>query len=294
MAPVPPPAERDPADLADFGVVVLDKPAGPTSHQVSAWVRDLLEVDRAGHAGTLDPGVTGCLPVLTGRGTRIAGALSTAPKAYVAVLEAHGPLPTGWRDTLADFEGSIYQRPPRKSAVERRRRVRTIHAIDVLERRDRRVLLSVECEAGTYVRKLLHDVGLALGTGGHMADLRRVETGPFTDADLVTLHDLADAIAFWRDDGDAEGLEGVVRPAESALGHLPAVTIARSAAASVATGAPVYAPGVLEVADELAGRDDEPLVACYDPDGTAVCLGRLVGDPDADRGVAVDLERVLV
>lgn len=288
------PSTRDPEALIDFGVVVLDKPAGPTSHQVSAWVRDILGVDRAGHTGTLDPGVTGCLPVLTGRATRLAEALSTAAKAYVAVLEAHGPLPTGWRDTVASFEGPIYQRPPRKSAVQRRRRVREIRGIEVRERDGRRVLLDVECEAGTYVRKLIHDIGLALGTGAHMADLRRTATGPFTDRDLVTLHDLADAISFWRDGDDPNAPRSVVTPAEAALAHLPAVTIAPSAAESVATGAPVYAPGMLDGPADLETDAEDPLVACYVPNGAAVCIGRLVGDPSTERGVVVELERVLV
>ncbi|MFP4590570.1 MAG: RNA-guided pseudouridylation complex pseudouridine synthase subunit Cbf5 [Halobacteriales archaeon] len=293
MAGRPPPDARNPEELADFGVIPLDKPSGPTSHQVSTWVRDLLDVDRAGHAGTLDPGVTGCLPVLTGDATRLAGALSAAPKAYVAVLEVHGPLPEGWEATVARFEGPIYQRPPRKSAVERTRRVREIHRLEVLERTERHVLLAVECEAGTYVRKLCHDLGLALGTGGHMADLRRTQTGPFDDGDLVTLHDVADGVADWRSNGRTDWYEDAVRPAEAALAHLPQVTIAPSAAAAVATGAPVYAPGVLEAPAGL-DPDEAPLVACVEPDGAAVCLGRLVGDPGADRGVVVDLERVLV
>ncbi len=287
------PEDRSPEELCAFGVVVLDKPAGPTAHQVSAWVRDHLGVDRAGHTGTLDPGVTGCLPVLTGRATRLASVLSAAPKTYVAVLEAHDPLPTDWREILATFEGAIFQRPPRKSAVERNRRVREIADLTVLEYRDRHVLLRIECEAGTYVRKLIHDMGLALGTGAHMADLRRTATGPFSDRGLVTLHDLVDGIAFWRDDGDTDAVTGVVRPAEAALTQLPSVTIAPSAARSVATGAPVYAPGVIEVSDD-ADPAGEPLVACYVPNGAAVCLGRLVADPAAETGTVVALERVLV
>jgi tRNA pseudouridine55 synthase len=315
MALRDPPGERSPAALLSFGVVNLDKPPGPSAHQVAGWVRDAVSaaleggteshgpIDRVAHGGTLDPKVTGTLPMLLGDAARCAQAFDDSPKEYVAVLELHGPAPTDFEATLSAFEGRLYQKPPRKSAVRRRLRVREVHGIDVLDRRERRVLLRVGCDAGTYVRKLCHDVGLALGTGAHMGDLRRTAAGTFDDSTLSTMEDLVDALAFW-DGGDEEAVAAVVEPAERALAGLPRVTIARSAAREVAEGAPVYAPGVLDVAAaeraavtgdrRPAPRGDGEPVACYTPDGSAVCLGRFVGDPGADSGVAVDLERVLV
>ncbi|GAB3315627.1 RNA-guided pseudouridylation complex pseudouridine synthase subunit Cbf5 [Haloplanus rallus] len=284
-----PPGDRSLDDRLAFGVVNLDKPPGPSAHQVAGWVRDMAGVDRAAHAGTLDPKVTGCLPTMLGDATRLAPVFLEGRKEYVAVLELHGSPPADLEDILAEFEGDIYQKPPRKSAVSRRLRTRRVHALDLLETRDRQALVRIECASGTYVRKLCHDLGLALGTGAHMGDLRRTATDPFDDRDLVTLHDLADALAF-AEAGDETPLREVVAPAERVLDDLPAVTIAPSAAEQVATGAPVYAPGVLDADD--APRD--ALVACVTPDGSAVCLGRLVGDPGAESGVVVDLERVLV
>jgi tRNA pseudouridine55 synthase len=312
----PAPDDRSVPELLAFGVVNLDKPPGPSAHQVAAWARDLAAdavaaagdadaaavVDRAAHAGTLDPKVTGCLPLMLGDATRLAQAFDDARKRYVAVLELHRSAPADLDATVAEFEGPLLQKPPRKSAVRRRLRTRTVYGLDVLEREDRRALLAIDCEAGTYVRKLCHDLGLALGTGGHMGDLRRVGTGPFDDTDLVTMHDLVDALAVWREDGHEGPIREVVRPAEATLRQLPRVTVAPSAAAEVAEGAPVYAPGVVAVDPPAEGPDAgaepmpeaEPLVACVVPNGTAVCLGRLVGDPDADHGVTVALERVLV
>lgn len=287
-----PPDERDPSDLLEFGVVNLDKPAGPSAHQVAAWVRDACEVDRAAHAGTLDPKVTGCLPILTGTATRAAQVFDDSRKRYVSVLELHGPAPTDLESTLSEFEGPLYQKPPRKSAVARRLRVRTIYELTALEIETRRALLDVECESGTYIRKLCHDLGLALGTGANMGDLRRTKTGTFDDTTLVTLHDLVDGLAFWREDGDDELLRAVVQPAERALAHLPRLTVAPSAARAIADGAPVYAPGVIE--HDLDDTDRGELVVCYTPDDAAVCLGHLVGDPDDERGEVVSLERVLV
>jgi H/ACA ribonucleoprotein complex subunit 4 len=284
-----PPRTRSLADRLAFGVVNLDKPPGPSAHQVAGWVRDLAGVDRAAHAGTLDPKVTGCLPVMLGDATRLAPVFLEGRKEYVAVLELHGRPPADMETVIAEFEGDVYQKPPRKSAVARRLRSRRIHDLRVLETRERQVLLRIECASGTYVRKLCHDLGLALGTGAHMGALRRTATDPFDDCDLVTLHDLADALVF-AEDGDEEPIREVVAPAERVLDDLPAVTIAPSAAEQVATGAPVYAPGVID-AD---AADENALVACFTPNGSAVCLGRLVGDPNADSGVVVDLERVLV
>jgi tRNA pseudouridine55 synthase len=317
----PAPEERSVPELLAFGVVNVDKPPGPSAHQVAAWARDLADdalavaagdeddrrtvVDRAAHAGTLDPKVTGSLPLLLGDATRLAQAFDDARKEYVAVLELHRSAPSDLAETIAAFEGPLLQKPPRKSAVSRRLRTRTVHELDLLEREDRRALLRISCEAGTYVRKLCHDLGLALGTGANMGALRRTATGTFDDRSLVTMHDYADALAVWREDGHEGPLREIVQPAERTLRHLPRVTVAPSAARQVATGAPVYAPGVLGIEAPREGLgegvepqprkgEEAPLVTCYVPSGTAVCLGRFVGDPDAERGVVVDLERVLV
>ncbi len=285
-----PPSERSPTELLNFGVVNLDKPPGPSAHQVVAWLRDMAGLDRAAHAGTLDPKVTGSLPVLLGDATRMAQVFDDAVKEYVAVLELHDEPPADLQERIDEFEGPIYQKPPRKSAVVRQLRVREIYELDVLEVRDRQALLRVRCESGTYIRKLCHDIGLTLGTGAHMGDLRRTATSTFDDRSLVTMHDLADALTWWDEDDRAEPLRDLVQPAERALEDVPAVTIASGAAESVATGAPVYAPGVIECEYEPDGQ----LVACYTPAGAAVCIGHLVGDPDAESGLVVDLERVLV
>ena len=300
----PAPDDRSPRDRLSFGVVNLDKPPGPSAHEVTAWVRDAAGVSRAAHAGTLDPKVTGCLPILLGDATRLAQVFLEGAKEYVAVLELHRPAPADTAAVLAEFETELYQKPPRKSAVRRRLRTRTVHELELLDRQERQLLLRIRCESGTYVRKLCHDLGLALGTGAHMGDLRRTGTDPFDDTDLVSLHDLVDALAF-DDEGDPEPLASTVDPAERALRHLPRVVIADSAAREVAEGAPVYAPGVLSVAAPPApvtvgeqaatGPPAEgDLVACLTPDDSVVCLGTLVGDPAADAGEVVSLERVLV
>ena len=299
-----PPGDRSPDQLLAFGVVNLDKPPGPTSHQIADWVRRLVNeatgketVERVAHTGTLDPKVTGSLPMLLGDATRIAQVFDRATKEYVAVLKLQGTAPSDFEAVVSEFEGEILQKPPRKSAVKRELRTREIHELEILDREERRALLRVRCDAGTYIRKLCHDVGLALGTGAHMGDLRRTGTGQFDDSDLVTMEEFVDALAFWVENGDEEPLQGIVKPAEYALRTLPQVVIAPSAAREVAEGAPVYAPGVIgteaaELGDAGVARGE--LVVCITPGGAAVCLGTIVGDTDAESGTVVELERVLV
>lgn len=290
-----PPDDRRVDALLEFGVINLDKPPGPSAHQVAAWVRDATGQDRVAHGGTLDPKVTGCLPILLGDAARAARIFDDALKEYVAVLELHDSAPPDFESVVSEFEGDIYQKPPRKSAVKRQLRTRRIHALDVLEGEDRRALLRVRCASGTYIRKLCHDIGLALGTGAHMGDLRRTVTGQFDDRSLVSMHDLVDALAF-ADEGDEDQLRAAVQPAERALAHLPRLVVAPSAAAAIADGAPVYAPGVIEVrAGEVGGATptEGELVAVLTPNGSAVALGTLVGEPDAESGTVAELERVL-
>ncbi len=291
-----PPEERPVDALLSFGVVNLDKPPGPSAHQVAAWVRDATGQDRVAHGGTLDPKVTGCLPVLLGDAARAARIFDDAVKEYVAVLELHDSAPPDFERVVAQFEGDIYQKPPRKSAVKRQLRTRRIHDLEVLEQVERRALLRVRCASGTYIRKLCHDIGLALGTGAHMGDLRRTATGQFDDRSLVSMHDLVDALAF-AEDGDEGELRAAVRPAEEALVHLPRLVVAPSAAEAIADGTPVYAPGVIDAEPATVGETvpaQGELVGVFTPDGSAVALGTLVGEPDAESGTVADLERVLV
>jgi H/ACA ribonucleoprotein complex subunit 4 len=186
----------------EYGIVVLDKPSGPSSHQVAAWARDAVGAQRAGHAGTLDPKVTGMLVVALDSATRGLDLVREAGKEYVTELVVHRDVETRrLEDVMGGFLGDVLQMPPKRSAVKRRLRTRRIHSLDVLETSPRRALFRVHCEAGTYMRTLCHDIGMVLGTGAHMGDLRRTRVGAFPEDAMVTLHDLRDAVEWHREDG---------------------------------------------------------------------------------------------
>ncbi len=145
-----------------LGIINLDKPPGPTSHEIVAWVKRVLELRRTGHGGTLDPGVSGILPTALDDATKITQTLLPAGKEYICVMHLHGEVPQPrLEQVLYEFEGEIYQRPPLRAAVKRNLRTRRIYYIELIERGNRDVLMRVGCAAGTYLRKLCYDMSAA-------------------------------------------------------------------------------------------------------------------------------------
>ena len=291
------PYERPIEEYLRKGIINLDKPAGPTSHEVVAWVKKILNLKKAGHGGTLDPNVTGILPVALEDATKIVQSLLPAGKEYITVVQLHGDVPKGKLEkVIKEFEGPIYQRPPVRSSVKRRLRIRKIYYIDILEVENRNVLLRIGCQAGTYIRKIAHDIGEALGVGAHMRELRRTRTGPFKeDETLVTLHDIVDAYYFWKEDEDEEFLRKVIQPMEKGLEHLPHIWIRDSAVDAICHGANLAAPGVVKLHDGISPGD--LIVICTLKD-EAVALGKALFSSkemlEKTHGIIVDTERVLM
>ncbi len=283
------PGEREFEQHIELGVVPLDKPAGQTSRQAGEAVRRLLGASKAGHGGTLDPNVTGVLPVLLGRATKVASVLLRCDKAYEGGMHLHGDVDDGELEQgLQALRGTITQLPPVRSAVKRRERQREVYRFDVTERAGRDARFLVECERGTYVRKLVHDLGQELGCGAHMTWLRRTCAAGFGIADCVTLEQVSRACRR----GTARG---VVVPVERVLARLlPGVWIADGAVQPVCTGYPVAVPGIAALDDFGAGD----AVAIYTLKGEAVGIGEaLVGSQQllsAERGEAVKPVGVLM
>lgn len=285
-----------PEHMLEYGVINLDKPQGPTSHQVSAWVRNILNANQAGHGGTLDPRVTGVLPVALNRATKALGALLHGDKEYVGVLHLHQDVAESRvRDVFKDFIGPILQVPPVRAAVKRVKRTRRIYELEPLELERRDVLFRVKCEAGTYIRTLCVDIGEALAVGGHMVDLRRTRTGGFSEENSVTLQDVLDAHVCWQESGDVSHLEEVLLPMESLLSHLPSVTVKDSAIDAICHGANLAVPGIAKLDSDFgAGRT----VAILTQRGEGVAVGKTLiksGEVvEKDEGIAVEIQRVLM
>ena len=247
--------------LREGAFLLVDKPRGPSSHQVTAWVRDLLGVKLAGHAGTLDPNVSGLLWVGVGPALKLLPLVLEFPKRYIASVVLHGPVPARELErVLAEFTGPIYQTPPVRSAVKRERRVRTVHRLTLVETDGPRLLLDLTADSGTYVRTLAVDLGEALGLGGHMDELRRVGNGPFRERDAVPLATIADAAAA-RSAGDPAPLLALLHPIEEVWREFPAVVVKDGAASALAHGAGLASGGIFAVPRPFAEGARVALVA---------------------------------
>lgn len=289
------PGERTVKDLLRDGVVVIDKPSGPTSHQVTTWAKDIMGAEKAAHGGTLDPRVTGVLPVGVGTSVRAMDVLHYGTKAYVGVMRMHGNVDRRRLDAaVAEFTDEVFQTPPMRSAVKREQRTRRIHQLRVLEVSGRDVLFDVECDAGTYIRSLAVDMGDALAVGAHLQDLRRTRAGALTEKDAVQLHDLRDAMEAHKD-GDSSALASMLRPMEVLLSQVPKVEIKDSAVDAVCHGANVAMPGVVTVDQDILKGG---LVAVMTLSGEGVALGHaLMGAEEImkrSEGFAIDTSRVFM
>ncbi|KAA0002891.1 MAG: RNA-guided pseudouridylation complex pseudouridine synthase subunit Cbf5 [Thermoplasmata archaeon] len=289
------PRKRSVEELLENGVVIIDKPSGPTSHQVSAWVKEILGIQKAGHGGTLDPYVTGVLPIALQNATKAIGFLHSAEKEYVCVMRLHGSVDEKKiREVCAQFVGKIRQIPPKEAAVKRVEREREIYYLNVLEIKGRDVLFVVGCEGGTYIRVLCEDIGKKLGCGAHMHELRRTKSGFFDEDDAFTLHDLLDAYIFWKEDGDEE-IKNIIRPMEDLLRHLPCIVVRDSAVDAICHGADVAIPGIIQVD---TGIEEGTIVAIKTLKGEGVAVGKALMSTrqimEKDTGIAIDVTRVLM
>ncbi|MEA2584500.1 MAG: tRNA pseudouridine55 synthase [Thermomicrobiales bacterium] len=280
------------------GILVVDKPAGWTSHDVVARSRRLLGERHIGHAGTLDPAATGVLPLAVGDATKVLEYLSDASKTYLAeitfgvetdshdadgrvtrVASVDGLGSAEIEVALVPFAGEIEQVPPMHSAlkvggrrlyelaragveVERLPRQITIDELRLIDWQPPVATVLVDCSKGTYVRAIARDLGQAIGTGAHLSNLVRLRTGPFTLDEAWTLEELAEV------DFEAEWASVAVHPDE-AMRDRPVLVLASPATGIWTNG------GHLDAAD----GDDGP-VRVYDAEGTWLGVGRF----DAVRG----------
>jgi H/ACA ribonucleoprotein complex subunit 4 len=290
------PRSRPLKEYLETGVINLDKPPGPSSHEVVAWIKRLLSLERAGHGGTLDPKVSGVLPITLGRSTRVISFIMKSGKEYVGLMELHCETDPARLDSVAkEFTGPIYQLPPVRSAVKRALRIRNIYSIGMIEREGKYALLRVNCEAGTYIRKLFHDMGEVLGCGAHMRELRRVRAGPFKEESSVTLHSLLDAITLWKDSGDESLLRAIVSPIEESLWQFPKIVIRDSAVDALCHGANLASPGLLKVD---RGIKEGAMVTIMTLKGELVCFGRANLSSESmissDHGIVAKIDRTVM
>ncbi|POS74771.1 centromere/microtubule-binding protein cbf5 [Diaporthe helianthi] len=295
------PHMRDIRSYISSGVINLDKPSNPSSHEVVAWVKRMLRVEKTGHSGTLDPKVTGCLIVCVDRATRLVKSQQGAGKEYVAVVRFHDKVPGGRAEFARALElltGSLFQRPPLISAVKRQLRIRTIYQSKLIEFDNDRHLgvFWVSCEAGTYIRTLCVHLGLLLGVGAHMQELRRVRSGAMDEnKDLVTLHDVLDAQWQYDNNRDETYLRKVIQPLETLLVGYKRLVVKDSAVNAITYGAKLMLPGLLRYESEIEQHEEVVLITTK---GEAIAIGiammSAVEMTTCDHGVVAKVKRCIM
>ncbi|MEK6818480.1 MAG: RNA-guided pseudouridylation complex pseudouridine synthase subunit Cbf5 [Nanoarchaeota archaeon] len=226
-------------DLLNFSVINIDKPSGPTSFQVSNYVCKSFKLSKTSHMGTLDPLVSGVLPLTLGRACRLSSYLMHKDKEYVGIMRVHSEIPIKeLEEKIKSFIGKIMQLPPVRSSVKREEREREIKSFKILEIKGKDFLFKTEVQAGTYIRKLIHDLGEQIG-GAHMLELRRTKAGLFKEESAITLYEFDSLVAELKK-GNEEPLRKIVIPAEKVIKEiLPSYEISSNNLKKIFTGKPL-------------------------------------------------------
>lgn len=294
------PLRRTIKEYLHYGVMNLDKPANPSSHEVVAWIKRIMRVEKTGHSGTLDPKVTGCLIVCIDRATRLVKAQQSAGKEYVGIVRLHAALESEHTlyKAVETLTGQLFQRPPLIAAVKRQLRIRSIYKSKLIEYDSARHLgvFWVSCEAGTYIRTLCVHLGLLVGTGGHMQELRRVRSGCLSEADnLVTMHDVLDSQYVFDTTKDEGYLRRTVMPLEVVLTSYKRLVVKDSAVNAICYGAKLMSPGLLRFADNIETGDE---VVMLTTKGEAIATGIAQMNTSVmatvDHGVVAKIKRVIM
>lgn len=294
------PLNRSLSDYLSYGIINLDKPSNPSSHEVVAWIKKILRCEKTGHSGTLDPKVTGCLLVCLNRATRLVKSQQSAGKEYVCIVRFHSSVEgrSAVSRCLETLTGALFQRPPVISAVKRQLRVRSIYDTKLLDYDEKRNLAVfwAKCEAGTYIRTMCVHMGLLLGVGAHMQELRRVRSGCLSENDnMVTMHDILDAQYMLDNYRDESYLRRIISPLELLLTDLPRIVVKDSCVNAICYGAKLMIPGVLRFDN---GIDVGTEVVMMTTKGEAIAIGiaqmTTAVIASVDHGVVAIIKRVIM
>ncbi len=223
-------------ELLEFGIININKPSGPTSFDISDFVRKELGLRKTSHFGTLDPKVTGVLPIALNRACKLTGFFLGEDKEYIGIMKFHKEieLKEVKKAIKEKFIGKITQLPPVRSSVKRQEREREIKSFKILEKNGRDFLFKVECQGGTYIRKLVHDLGEFLKIKAHMLELRRIRAGIFKEKNVIDLYEFEKAIK------DEKFLKEIIIPAEIISELHPIIQIKKEFTDKILHGSPIH------------------------------------------------------
>ncbi|MEK6825347.1 MAG: RNA-guided pseudouridylation complex pseudouridine synthase subunit Cbf5 [Nanoarchaeota archaeon] len=236
------------SELLKFSIINIDKPSGPTSFQVSQYVKNLFKVNKTSHFGTLDPQVSGVLPVGLSRACRLNEVLMHRDKTYVGIMRLHMEVDAQkLKKTIQKFLGKIQQLPPVRSRVKRAIREREVKTFNILEQDEKDILFETQVQAGTYIRKLCDDMGKEIG-GAHMLELRRTHAGIFEEKTSRNLYEVEQAFKEYQQ-GNEKALRTMLIPGEIVTTLLPCLEIRKDVIKKCLTGSPIF-PSFLKNAEK--------------------------------------------
>ena len=275
------PHSRTIEELLESGIILVNKPRGPTSHQLAAWTRELLGIKKLGHGGTLDPFATGLLTLLCGKATRLTDIVLSGDKTYVGVFRFSTPVDESTlAQVLSSLVGKTYNVPPRESAVKVRVRSRRFGSIEKLDSggESKVFVIEISCEAGSYIRTLARDIGLLIGTPCELIELHRTKSGTFDSSMACTMQQLTDAVHIWKEHGDDKAVRKIISPIERVLVSFPTVVVKDGAAAAVSHGASLARPGIARASGGILSGSP---VVIQSLKGEAVAIAELTVDTDS-------------
>lgn len=247
--------ERKIDKLLNFSIINIDKPTGMTSFDVDTEVKKMLGVGKTSHFGTLDPMVTGVLPVALGRACRLMEFFIHRNKTYLGEMHLHEKISEDKLNSeIRNFIGKIKQLPPVKSRVKRQEREREIYNFKILKKEGTNVSFIVECEAGTYIRKLVHDLGEKIN-GAHMTKLRRIKASIFSEKNAVMIEDLMKALEECKT-GKEEILRSMLIPGEIVTTILPSVEVKEECLKELLTGKPLFGKMIVKYNEDIKNGDN--------------------------------------
>lgn len=260
-------SQKSTQDLLQFSIINIDKPSGPTSFQVSQFVKNLLNINKTSHFGTLDPAVSGVLPIGLARACRLSDYFMHRDKTYTGIMRLHADVSDEQLNiVIKKFIGTITQIPPVRSRVKRAEREREVKSFKILEREGKDILFETRVQAGTYIRKLCDDMGKEIG-GAHMLELRRTKAGMFDESSSVTLYQLEAAAQEYEKDNE-QPLRALLIPGESVGLILPVIQIKQDAVITCLRGSPLFLEYISE--DQKVQKEEsvavfagERFIGCY-------------------------------
>jgi H/ACA ribonucleoprotein complex subunit 4 len=242
----------------NFSILNIDKPTGPTSFQISQYIKDQLKISKTSHFGTLDPKVTGVLPVALGRACRLNEFFMHSNKTYVGIMRVHNKIEEEKiKETVKKFIGKIKQVPPVRSSVKRQERERTVYSFKILEIKEKDILFETKVQAGTYIRKLCDDIGKEIG-GAHMLELRRIQASVFSESDenFINLYDFDKAV-------EENELDKVLIPAEEAIKKVLPIIQFEKDISLLLTGKPLHKGDIKETPETFALFQKDKFIGIY-------------------------------